>query len=283
MNFGDFWQEHRRYVTATVAGLVGVFIVTLIIDALYDDDIRKARRTIETAQSERARALPPGVDLAQIKSAREGLEAEFDRLREALVRKPRPEMRLDGGVADPDLHYNAQLDRIRNGVLELCALRNIDVDQRLGLPDQFPASRGEIEHYLRGLDVVEQILAVCLAAEQRTEGGIARVERIEIEKAPKRGAATARTRPFLGALKVEMSIIGHPRAVDDVVRAFPDEPGPGEEPGRRVVVQDAVLRSLDVGPGSTDRDRRGVDPMDRRRVELRLSVLALDVDPEGKL
>lgn len=283
MNLGDLWQEHRRYLTATLAGAMGVLVVKLILGLVYDGRIERAKATLSRAQGEQARALPAGIRVDEVKRGREALEAQFGKVRDALQRKPKPEMTLVG-VADPDLHYNAQLDRIRSGVLELCALRNIDVDQRLGLPDAFPASRGEIEHYLRGLDAVEQLIATCLAAEQRVEAGVARIERIEIEKPAKaRTGAAARGKPFTTQLNVECSIIGHPRALDEVVRSFSSAPVEGDRSGRRLVLTEATLRSLDVGPGATVRDRRGADPLDVRRCELRVKAAAFDIDPEGKI
>jgi hypothetical protein len=283
MNFGDLWQEHRRFITATVAGLVGVFIIKLVIGYVYNPRIERAQGVITRAQGEQARALPSGVNVNEVKKGRENLEAQFGKVRDALQRKPKAEMTLVG-VADPDLHYNAQLDRIRSNLLELCALRNIDVDQKLGLPDAFPATRGEIEHYLRGLDAVEQLIAVCLAAESRFEAGVARIERIDIEKPSKaRSGAAARAKPFVTTLTVEMAVIGHPRALDEVVRSFSAAPAEGDLAGRRLVLLEATLRSLDLGPGVVNRDRRGVDPLDARRCELRLKAAAMDVDSEGKI
>ncbi len=280
MNFGDIWQEHRKYLTALIAGLVGALVIKLVIGMVYDDRLRKASAKNERARAEQARALPAGVEVGAVKRAREQLEAKFNELRSALHRKPREELVLGPSVADPDLHYNAQIDRIRSGVLELCALRNIDVDPRLGLPDAFPSSRGEFDHYLRGLDAVEQLIAVCLAAEQRFEAGLARIERIEIEKPSKAKAGAARGKPFLSTLSVDAVIIGHPRAVDEILRSFAAADA-GD--GRRLVVQEASVKSLDVGPGAPNRDRRGTDPLDLRRVELRVRLWALDVDSEGKL
>jgi hypothetical protein len=280
VNFGDLWQEHRKYLTAVVAGAVGVLVVKLIIGLVYDDRIRKAGAKLERARADGARALPAGVDPAAVRRSREDLEAKFTALRASLHRKPREEMTLGAAANDPDLHYNAQIDRVRNGVLELCALRNIDVDPRLGLPEAFPTSRGDFQHYLRGLDAVEQIIAICLAAEQRVEGGIARIERLDIEKAAKAKAGAARGKAFLSTLGVDAVIIGHPRALDDVLRTF-SAPDVGE--GRRLIVQEASLKSLDVAPGAAARDRRGADPLDLRRAELRVRLLALDIDPEGKL
>jgi hypothetical protein len=288
MNFGDIWQEHKKYITTLVAGLVGVLVVKLIFGMIYDSKIERAEGSLRRSKEAEARALPAGVDVEAVKRDREALAAEFEKLRAAVHRVPRAEMTLQGGVGDADLHYNAQIDRIRNGVLEFCALRNIDVDRRLGLPEAFPSSRYEVEHYLRGLDAIEQIAALCVAAEQNLQGGVARLDNLSIEKPAKlKTGGPARQEPFLKTLRVEATIVGHPRAIDEILRGCASgAPGdrPGEvPPGRRLVVQEATIKSLDIGPGAVARDRRGRDPEDFRRVELRLKAQVFDVSPEGRL
>lgn len=285
MNFGDLWQEHRKYLTAVLAGAVSVLVVHIVLSSIYEGRIAKANGKFDRARQESAKALPANADLSKVKRDREALEAQFDALRAALHRVPAESMTLASGVADPDLHYNAQLDRIRTTTLELCALRNIDVDQRLGLPENFPASRTEIEHYLRGLDAVEQFVRECLEAEQIVEGGVARVVNAQIEKPAKaKAGAAAGQRPFLTPLTIKATAVGHPRAIDELLRSFAGAPGgTAVANGRRLVLQEATVRSLDAGPGSANRDRRGLDPLDVRRVELAATMTVLDIDPQGRL
>ncbi len=284
MNLGDLWQEHKKFITTVLVGAFVVLIAQLVMKSIYSSKVESHQREISSAQAaQRSATLPGGVDLKKIQQDREQLRKEFDSLVASVSHTPTEPFRLGGNVTDPDLHYNSQVDRLRTGILELAAIRNIDVDQRLGLPDAFPASRGEIEHYLRGLDVVEEMISMCIAAEQLYEGGVARIERIEIEKANKNRAANDRKVPFTTSLRVNMVVVGHPKAADWILRRFPtaasDDPS---RAGRYLAVDEASIRSLDTPPGAVSRDKRGSDPADRRRVELRLSVLALAVNTEGQ-
>ena len=122
------------------------------------------RRLAEETSVSQALCAAGLVGGRRLPGVREQLRKDFDTLVASVSHTPSEPFRLGASVTDPDLHYNSQVDRLRTGILELAAIRNIDVDQRLGLPDAFPASRGEIEHYLRGLDVIEEMMSMCVAA-----------------------------------------------------------------------------------------------------------------------
>jgi hypothetical protein len=284
MNIGDIWQEHRRFITIVGAGGLILLIAYFTINAIYSGKAQRLSSDIERARSaQRQAALPAGADIRKIQADRERLERETADLVGSVAHTPADKWLILPSVADPDLHYNQQIDGLRNGVLELAALRNIDVDQRLGLPDTFPGSRADIEHYLRGLDVIEAVVSTALAAEQVHEAGIARIERIEITRPPKAKPANERKVPFVSAIKVDHSIIGHPKAIDWFLRNFAaDAKGEGRA-GRYLAIEGASIKSLDLPPNATGKEKRGADPMDRRRVECRMSILALTVNPEGQV
>jgi hypothetical protein len=283
MSIGDVWQEHRRFITIVGAGGLILLIGFFTISSIYSGKAARLSSEIDRARSaQRKDQLPPGTDIRKIQADRERLEKEALDLVSGVAHKPADKWTLGPGVADPDLHYNQQIDVLRNGVLELAARRNVDVDQRLGLPDTFPGSRAEIEHYLRGLSVVEAVVSTALAAEQVHEAGIARIERIEIAKAPK-SKGDQRKVPFVTAIKVDFSVVGHPKAIDWMLKGLAaDTKGEGRS-GRYLAIEDASIKSLDLAPNATGKERRGADPLDRRRVECRLSILALNVNPEGQV
>jgi hypothetical protein len=284
MSVGDIWQEHRRFITTVGAGGLILLIGCFAISSIYGGKTSRLRRDIDLARSaQRTAALPAGADIRKIQADRERIEREAGELLASVGNKPDDRFLLGPSVANPDLHYNQQIDALRNGHLEFAARRNIDVDQRLGLPDTFPGSRAEIEHYLRGLGVVEAVIATAIAAERENEAGIARIERIEIARPPKTRLGEQRKTPFISSIKVDLSVIGHPKAIDWMLKSFAaDTKGEGRA-GRYLAIEDASIRSLDLAPGAAVKEKRGVDPMDRRRVECRLSILALSVNPEGQV
>jgi hypothetical protein len=286
MSVGDVWQEHRRFITMVGAGGLVVFIAWLIISSVYSGKAQRLTQDIERARRvQKDSVLPGGADIKKIQSDRDRLEKDTEALVTTVGYKPDDKWLVLPSVADPDLHYNKQIDAFRNGVLELAALRNIDVDQKLGLPETFPGSRAEIEHYLRGLAVVEAVVGSAVVAEGVHEGGVARIEKIEISRPPKArtGTADQRKTPFIPSIKVDMTVVGHPKAIDLILKNFAADTSGEGRAGHYLSLEEASVKSLDLAPGAPAKEKRGADPADHHRVECRMSILALNVNPEGQI
>jgi hypothetical protein len=285
MSVGDVWQEHRRFITTVGAGALVLFIGYLVISSIYSGKAQRLTSDIERARTaQKQSVLPAGADIKKIQSEREKLEKDTTELMTTVAYKPKDNWLVLPSVGDPDLHYNQQIDTLKNGVLELAALRNIDVDQKLGLPEQFPGSRAEIEQYLRGLSVVEAVVGSALIAEGVHESGIARIEKIEIARPPKpRSATEQRKTPFIATTKVEVTVVGHPKAIDLMLKNFAQDTSGEGRAGQYLSLEEASIKSLDLAPGAPVKERRGADPADRRRVECKLSIIALTVNPEGQI
>lgn len=284
MNVGDIWQEHRRFITTVAAGALILLIGHLVIGAVYSGKAQRLRSDIDRYRAaQRSSGLPQGADIRKIQADRERLEKDESELVQSVSNKPAEKWLVGSSVADADLHYNQRIDELKHGFLELAAIRNIDVDPKLGLPDQIPASRTDFEHYLRGLAVVEELIGAALRAEQIHEAGIVRIERIDIAKAPKARAASDRKVPFVTSIRVDMTVIGHPKAIDLMLKTLAADTAGEGRAGQYLAVDEATIRSLDIAPGTAPKEKRGADPADRRRVECKLSVLALNVNPEGQV
>ncbi len=284
MRVGDVWQEHRRFITIVGAGGLLLLIGYLIISAVYSGKAQRLRDDISRAKSvQRSSSLPQGIELRKIQTEREKLEKDEGDLIQSVAHKPAENWLVGPSVADPDLHYNQQIDRLKTTHLELAAIRNIDVDPKLGLPEQIPATRADFEHYLRGLSVVEELIGAALKAEQVHEGGIVRIEKIEIARPPKARAATDRKIPFVTSIKVDMTVVGHPKATDLFLKTLAADTAGEGRTGQYLAVEEATIHSLDLPPGVAAKATRNADPADRRRVECKVSVLALNVNPEGQV
>ena len=278
------WQEHRRFIISLVVGALVFLIVWLVIDGLYGSDIRSYRTRIQRHRRAQRQALPPGVRLSDVRRERQADEDAFQEMLAVVQRVPDEGFSLAGVTQNVDLHYTKQIDRVRKEVLELCALENVAVDQNLGLPSRFPASRTEKEWFLNGLDVVRQVLLLALEANGAMEGGITRIENISI-KTRKVSRGNARRRDsFLKLLPVSVSIVGHPLAVNRILADLPAPPGSRSKPGRYLALLDGSMTSLDSPPGARRGKRRKTftDPADSNRVRLDLTVAAVSVDPSGR-
>ncbi len=283
---GELFQEHKRFFVTLILGALAFFVLYLVIGAFFDSSTMRARNEIRKARGDIERSLPAGVDLQKLRVQRDQADTALRELTAALHRVPAPGFQLTAEVRDPDLHYNRIADGLRRGLVEACAVRSVDVDMRLGLPDSIPTTRRDIDWYLRGLDVVQQVLESVIRIDTSVlESGIARIERIEIagQGKAKIGGGTAAP-AFVVKHPVSFVIVGHPRAIFSLTEEY-SRPLPV---GRGLVVEEATIRSLDLPPGAANRGVRAGDPLDRGRVELKLTVAAVDIqrdgaaEPEGK-
>lgn len=267
----DLWQEHRRFIVTLLAGGLVFLIAYLLIDGIYSDDIQQSQLLI--ARFERTQRMAPGGDLEEARDEQARVVEEFERLRRGMDRRPAEGFKVGPDVSEADLHFNMTVAKVRQEMLEPCALRNITVDRRLGLPDSIPGTRGQKDWYLRGLDVVYQVLALVLEADSVLEGGIARVEDISIAGMDSRDE-TAGSR-FVELLPVSLDIVGHPRAVDRVLRVLP-QPDPN---GRYLALLSGSIESLDEPPDARRRGQR--DSADAERVVAHLELSPVFINEEA--
>ena len=127
------------------------------------------------------------------------------------------------------------------------------------------------------------MVSAAIAAERIHEAGVARIERIEISKPPRARPGAERKVPFVTSIKVDVSIVGHPKAIDWILKNTFAAEAKGERIGRYLSLEQAAIKSLDLPPNAAPKQKRGADPADRRRVECRMSILAMNVNPEGQV
>lgn len=266
---GEFLQEHKRSIAVAALGMFVFLAVHIYITGHYGDAILTGQRLLAQHKADAARYSVDAATLDAARRSREALSERVTALEKRMQRVAQKGLLLDASIADADVHYNRMVDAVRRNELERCALANIDVDARLGLPDAFPATRREVDWYLRGLDVVQQMLEKVLAINNEVlEGGIARVDRIDIAPVPK-GKVTAGAAQRVA---VTFVLVGHPKAVGSLREAIAR---PAD--GRALVLLSGTERSLDVPPQAGPRAPRGMDPLDLGRTQATLVLAALDL------
>ncbi|MSR74907.1 MAG: hypothetical protein EXS14_05500 [Planctomycetes bacterium] len=269
----EFFQEHKRAIAAAAIAALLFLVAHSLISGHYGDVIGRARLDMRRAEDEEKRFKVTQSELEEVRQGREVASAKVLALTQRLQRVQDDGLKLLPTIADADLHYNRMADVVRRDELERCAIANIDVDMSLGLPDAFPTTRREIDWYLRGLDVVKQVLGMVLAVNAEVlEGGIARLDRIEIapaSKTRKDGAAVA----AIGRIPVTFVLVGHPLAVGALRERLARPVA-----GRSLALLQGTERSLDMPPGSGPKSSRGMDPLDVGRTQVTLTLAALDID-----
>lgn len=273
----DFLQAHRRFFIGYAVGALVFLLVWLIIGSMFNDAIALNRRNEARFRREASERLPAGVDLRSIQAKAREMTAASEDLVRSLARKPAQRFTL-ADAGNPDLHYNRLIEELQLDVVERCALRSIGVDESIGRPDGYPSTTEDFAWYLRGFDIVHQVLNMVIDADDVFEGGIVRVDRIEIEPPP-RARRRGVDAPFLSLFPVRFRMVAHPRSIalllEQVARKRTD--------GQGLVLSEFEMRSLDLPEGTRTRPGQRVDPRDADRVEVRLRLASVDIDPAGRV
>lgn len=193
MDFEELWGRHRNFLLLAAAGLLVLLVAQGVRGALYGQPTRRLAVRARALQRDLRRL--PRVAPRQVRELRretEALATRLERLRETLQLEVPQRFRLPavGGKA----HYAQVVQTTREDVAEVAAGRNVAVPWSLGLPPVTPASRDEMDQYLRGLYVVERLVTAAL------EAGVRRVELLEVKPAP--------PGEFLREVRVRMQVLG---------------------------------------------------------------------------
>jgi hypothetical protein len=125
---------------------------------------------------------------------------------------------------------------------------------------------------------VQQFLRLVLETDDIYEGGVARIDKIEIEAPPRTRRSTTEA-AFLQQHGVRVRIVGHPRSVAVILEQIARQ----RTDGQALILTEAELRSMDVPEGARARPGQRPDAGDQEKVEARLRIASLDIDPAGRV
>ena len=263
MSFEDVWQEHKSFITAAVGGAIVFATAHYFIADHYDAAIRQDRAAVRGAEAKaKAQKLEPG-RMQAVEAALETLAARLEKVEAEYAYRPSPGYTLDGIAKAPDVHFNEVVAGMVTNVVEAGLARDIRIQADLGLGGVTPKNNAERAWFLTGLDLVNRIAVAGIAAGVRT------IEPIQIARPPQQSRERQRAAsPYLRSIAVTASAVGHPRAVDAMVRAL-------MLPGSRLSVEQATILSL-------DEDNAKQAAFGEQSVRLELTVKALILDPNGE-
>lgn len=250
MDLNDVWQGNKRFILSVGAGFVLLLIGKAIIGSLWGSaGLGQSVRSLGTKL--RKGEAPRASQLTELQAACTTLDQDLEQLYAKLKFETDPEYLLPKGGQSPDLTYNEIRSRAHDELVEAAGRRNIDIDETLGLPGFTPSGREAIQRYLRGLNVVEQIVQ---------EGIIAGVRAIpEIEITENKGRRK-KSDSFIDPLRVRFKVEGSTASIAELVKGLVRS---GE---RFFSVEDAKIE------------------VDTKRAfgltTLQLTVAALTIDPE---
>ncbi len=189
MDLHEIWQENKRWILSCVAGLLVFWIANSIIGSIYDStavatSIRSAHSVIRAEQYR----------LKQLRLANDNhrqIQATFDELR-AAMHLPVPQGFQVPAGEDHQLFWLRRKREVADHLLNLAAEANVDLGEgAFRWPS--PVERGDIEHALVGLCVLDQAVQRLIRAHHTVIGahpdavGLRQIQRLQIEARKKTG------------------------------------------------------------------------------------------------
>lgn len=231
MDFNDYWQENKRFVT-TVAGLAVFFLAgRWALAETFTSDLTAAQGSISRSRRGLGEAMFTATDRAQAEGENESLRAAVEQLEQAVEFEPRPEFRLDPAGGSSQNQYQRAVSRVRDDLLLRANRANLKLDAGLGMPKLSPTREAEIERYLEALDVIDAAIRLAIDAH------VQRVDKIQIRLDPGLSSRTGLDR--IEETKVELTMIGDSLALTRFL-ARTQRPAEGEK-GRVLRIGSAEL------------------------------------------
>ena len=239
MDFDEYWQENKRFVSLVCVALVVFLIARGVISSTLGGDVKAASRALTNAEKKLKTPMYDARDRDAAKAQNVALTALVDRLSREVEFVPREGFDLEGARSATS-RYHGTLARVREELLPMAGRANMGLDGDLGQPDLSPTRPEEIGRYLAGLDLVDRM--VRLAIDTR----VARVEGIHVALDP-----ALRSKDGVGSIertRVRATLGGTgDRLLEFLRRARRPELVPGGQP---FVVESVDMRSAKRGVGA---------------------------------
>lgn len=211
MNFSEIWDEHKKFILGLGAAALVFMIANGVLGSMYYDAADDAEGRGKKLKTRLASIPDPATGaIAKVRKQKEDLEQRLEAARKRIETVRGEDFELPASRSDADLRYNAVAQGVREEVVDVAATLDIVIDPTLGLPEFTPASRGEINGYLAGLSVVDQICRLSI------DEGVDAVAPIRI--VPGTVTRFDRGESFLEKVHVEMQLTGSADAVASVIK-----------------------------------------------------------------
>ncbi len=253
MDLADLWQEHKRFILSVVGALLLLLVGKGVLNATYP--VKAVAR--ECSNLNQQLRKDPEVKSSLVAD----LEAEVSAVKERLIKLKKemefvadPELKAAEGGSNVRAEYFKMVGRLQDVLVDVAERQGIVIPERLGLQDRAPTDPVEIQRSLRALNVIQNVVILCINA------GIKSIDRIVIEE-QERSQSSA----FLRELRVEFEILGREDAVRRVLHDLVEGPRTGGQ------------AFLEIAPPTRLEPTKG----DRGTLKLILTVAALSISTEG--
>jgi len=173
MDLDGYWQENKRFVTVVAGGAVLFLIVWVLIDNNLGDQLSRMQARRMRLQQDLAEPMFGNADLERARAENEALRGALAELREHSEFRAREAFAPSAGEA-PSSRYVSVVSSVRETLLQDAGRAGLVVPADLGLPTLAPTREAEIERTLEGLDAVERLVRLAMAAR------VARIDQIRM-------------------------------------------------------------------------------------------------------
>lgn len=177
MDFNDYWQENKRFVTGVAMAVIVYLIATMMISSSVGDDLRRAKQSLLRVDKDLREGRYSSADKTRADEQNAALRTAVDQLTGLVAFVPRPEFEVESG-RPVGSQYVERVSAVRDDLLRRAGRRKLRLPEDLGLPALAPTRDEEILRHLHALDLIERVVSDAI------ELGVERIDKIEIKLDP---------------------------------------------------------------------------------------------------
>jgi hypothetical protein len=177
MDFNDYWQENKRFVTGVAIGVIVYLIATMMISSSVGTDLNSAKGGLRSVDRDLKEPRYSSADKTRADEQNEALRRAVADLTDLVAFVPRPEFEVDAGRPIGS-QYVERVSAVRDDLLRRAGRRKLRLPEDLGLPALAPTRDEEILRHLHALDLIERVVSNAI------DLGVERIDKIEIKLDP---------------------------------------------------------------------------------------------------
>ncbi len=221
MDLNDFWQEHKKFLTAVGAALLAFVLGLVAIEYAFGSELTDLGRQRTDLSRKLRGPFYSAANLDQMEAEHEQLVGSLEQVAAQVVFKPREDFLVEVSGSAAASRYHRVVSRVREALLTDADRRNMILIETLGLPKLSPTRAEDIRRTLEALDVIDRVVRLSLAE------GVRRVDDIRIRLNQQAGSRAGSER--VERTRITMELVGPERSLVRVLEGT-QRVAPGLQP-----------------------------------------------------
>lgn len=230
MNFSDYWQENKRFVTTVVGAVLVFFVAYSMLSGSYGAQARDARRDLSRIQDDLRKPMYGGADRDLAEQENEALRLALQELSNRTAFEPREEFRWNPAAGSASNLYFQRVAEVNDRLRRLASRSRARLPEELDLERLMTNDSNTIERHLDALDLIERVVTEALAS------GIESVDRIRVDLDP--GFTSKQGLGAVERTRVQFDMSGPAESVTAIILATQ-----GDRYGRPVVLDSLIAKT----------------------------------------